>query len=1243
MARKHGHGSRRSRVRPVAALAHALERRTLLSGVTFAAQQTYAVGTQPRGVIAIDLGNGHTDLLVSNSSDGTFSVLMGNGDGTFAAQTTYPYSTFTVGSLGTAYPDLIVVDPSTDAVRVRLGNGDGTFGPEGLPIAISNLPAGTTPGLLIADLGDAHPDLIVTGIANTIDILPGNGDGTFGAARAITTSAASPGVVVADINGDGVPDLVVEDAADSAVSIMVGQGNDTFGAEQTTTLPIPPTAVAVADLGNGQPDLIVTHYLYYGYGAEGTVGVLLGNGDGAFGSETDYDAGNGAYSIAVADLDNGYPDVVVDDVSGDAIDVLQGNGDGTLQAGQMLTAGITPYTPTLADVNGDGQPDILVADGDSDAVGVLLNTTVGELAFAQQPPATLVGATLSPVTVDVEDEGGALLTTATTSVTLSISGGGTLSGTTTVAATGGVATFSDLAVPAVGAYTLTATDGSDAPATSIPFTVVEPHLAFAAGPPVAVATGALLSTIVVDVDGLADAPLVGDGSTVTLTLSAGGTLLGTATTAAVDGVATFPDLSVSATGTYTLSATDGVDTAATSAAFAVVPPALSFAAQPTVVAYAGATLGTVVVDVVDPLTGAVLTSNASTITVALASGAGGALAGTATAVAVGGVATFTGLAVSAAGTYRLAATDGADSAGTSTAFTVVAPLVAGAAVSRSVGKLDPTFGIAGVAAQDVGFTATTGVAADGTGSVLIGPVGTDADTAFGLARYTADGSLDPTFGTGGVTVTPFAGYGASPTALDVLADGDILVAGTATAYTAGVATGSAFAVAEYTAAGALDPSFGTGGTVTFGFGAAVTADVLRAMAVGGDGTIYLGGRSDAAGPTEFALAALTAAGVPDPAFGTGGKVLLAAGDGADAAVNGLAVQADGDVVAAGSAVAGTDTEVAVARLLPSGTLDPRFGTRGVVTTPDPAGVVYEAATSVVVDAAGRVVVGGLASGGSLADPTADLLVRRYAARGKPDPSFGFGGTTITTVGEPAAATGLLLGPGGTIEASSRAAATVGGVQDLVVARYTARGTLDATFDGTGVASVDLGGGGLPTGPTVSAAAAVDLGSAFDAFVASEQGAVAATATGEILTTGQAGSDTAEAELVAAGVDLAAELVTASPAAAAVAARGAVTVTIVEAGSDRTAGAVTITVAFAPAADGTGAVTAAVVARRVSLRAGQAKAYRVTIAYPSAAGTWYAVATVTGGGGLAEDLDPANNRAVGATPVTVTAAALGRRR
>jgi fibronectin-binding autotransporter adhesin len=663
------------------------------------------------------------------------------------------------------------------------------------------------------------------------------------------------------------------------------------------------------------------------------------------------------------------------------------------------------------------------------------------------------------------------------------------------------------------------------------------------------------------------------------------------------------------------------------------------------------------------------TTLAGTLTAGYTAGSAAAAAGTAYTVAA--------FATAAVGAF-------ADTSGTSPAFT---PSVTAAAiefnatgtggatptptptpnptptVTKTIGGLDPGFGTAGLASHDVGFTSTAGVAADGAQSVLVGPIGTSPDESFGVTRYNADGSLDATFGTAGVTTTPFAGTDAVPAAVAVLSDGDILVAGTATTYAAGAAaTGSAFAVAEYTAAGALDPAFGTAGQALVSFSTtagSLSDDVLRAIAVGPGGVIYLGGSSDAAGKgnADLAVAALTAAGGLETTFGAGGKTLADVAGGDDV-VNALAVQRNGDVVAAGSATVGGVSEIALARFLTTGAPDPRFGTKGLVT--DKVGAVYDAATSVVVQANGAIVVGGLTATGSAASLSSDFVVQRYTTAGRPDRTFGTAGTAVTSFGQPAAVTQVVLSSSGEVVASGKTTASLASVTpdtlDVAIARYTTRGTLDTTFNSSGKVIVDLATGVVAASTSVTpgeavpgqtmvplslaaaAGAAATLSAAFDAFTSSEQGVVAVTQGGEILSAGNSGADTVEAELVAAGVDLVAKLLSSLPASALAGLKATATVSVSEGGTTPAVGTVTLTLSVATDAAGDGAVTVKTLAERVNLKQGQGRTYKVPFAYPAtASGGYYLLASVTDGSALPADLNPANNTAASPAAVDVAPA------
>ncbi len=307
------------------------------------------------------------------------------------------------------------------------------------------------------------------------------------------------------------------------------------------------------------------------------------------------------------------------------------------------------------------------------------------LAFQVQPSTVASGASIAPaVQVRVVDGAGNLVSTATNSVTISLASnpsGGVLGGTLTAAAVAGVATFSNLTIDRAGTgYALGAAGAGLTGATSAAFNVtagVATRLAFLTQPTTTTAGAAFSPAVQVEILDAVGNRVTTATSTVTIAIGTnpgGSTLGGTASVSAVAGVATFAGVSLNRTGTgYTLDATSGGLTPATSAAFDITPGApavLAFAQQPTG-SSVGATIAPPVTVRIQDASGNL---TASTATVSLAFGANpgtATLGGTVSRAAVGGVATFNDLTVSAAAVgYTLAASSGGLTGATSSAFTI---------------------------------------------------------------------------------------------------------------------------------------------------------------------------------------------------------------------------------------------------------------------------------------------------------------------------------------------------------------------------------------------------------------------------------------------------------------------------------------------------------------------------------------------------------------------------------------------
>lgn len=571
---------------------------------------------------------------------------------------------------------------------------------------------------------------------------------------------------------------------------------------------------------------------------------------------------------------------------------------------------------------------------------------------------------------------------------------------------------------------------------------------------------------------------------------------------------------------------------------------------------------------------------------------------------------------------------------------------------ENIGGLNFSFGTDGLASHDVGFAQTDGLVQDGGQSIIVGAIGTAPDESFGVTRYNADGTLDTTFGAAGTASTSFGGTDDLPGAAAVLPTGLILEAGTATAYTNGVASGSEFAVAEFNSNGSLDTSFGNGtGQILVSFSASappLSNDLLNAMTVSPSGVIYLAGSSDAAGAgaTDFAIAALNPSGSLDTAFGSDGKVLASFGAGDDAA-NALKLQSNGDVVAAGSATIDGVTRIALARFLPGGLLDKHFGNKGEV--PTSVGGVYDSASSLLILPHGQILIGGVTASGSGSSLTSNFVLVQYTSGGAIDRSFG-GGPVVTSFGQPSAVTRVLLQANGDIIASGKTTAGLANVVpsalELAVARYTAKGVLDTTFNSTGKAIIDLNDDASATSSSqitslaqfaVQPLDASSLGTQFAEFVASKQGVISMTPGGAILDAGNSGADTVVAEIITTGVELATTLLSQLPPSVTGGAKASAIVQITEDGTQTATGTVSIELETSTTAQGIGATAISTVPQRIGLRRQQSRSYRIQFVYPQnlTAGDYYLLAVVNNGSSAAlMDLNPAIEQSSSKTAIDI---------
>jgi uncharacterized delta-60 repeat protein len=341
------------------------------------------------------------------------------------------------------------------------------------------------------------------------------------------------------------------------------------------------------------------------------------------------------------------------------------------------------------------------------------------------------------------------------------------------------------------------------------------------------------------------------------------------------------------------------------------------------------------------------------------------------------------------------------------------------------GDLDTSFGSGGKKTVSFGGTdAARVVLVQPNGRVVAAGGGAPASSFCVVRLRAANGTLDPTFGSGGKRVVDFGGDDESVHGAALQPDGKIVLAGDSRLQVA---------VARLKPNGALDTSFDGDGRKILNWGALGRA---TAVVVAPNGKILLGGFSGPEGG-NIQVARLKPNGALDTTFATGGIATIDFGG--DDFGEAMARQVDGRILVAGRSTA---AGAVVARLRATGALDPDFGDDGRVTLPGGG-----SAGAVLVQPDRRIIVAGNASG------SAAMTVTRLKPDGTPDMTFGSAGTAAVDFGSLADLLGgAVLQPDGRIVIAGYTQAT----EDVAVARLNANGSPDATFGAGGKATVDFG-------------------------------------------------------------------------------------------------------------------------------------------------------------------------------------------
>ncbi len=680
---------------------------------------SYSIDVATQAItILLDSANGNADVVA-----GTVSVDPG-GSFAYAADASASASNANVYRIATSTGGLTGVTPmctfaSSTAVTAVSQRAYYTCAGSNFIQAIdTSTNSQTAVGHVTVGSGSAHPQ----GIAIPYDGVTayvGLDDGTL-ATVDIATDTASPAVGVSStVNAIGSRPVTVAAISPLTPSVPTGRtqqfssalayskngtltwtvnglapvagvsGNATVGTIDSTGLYTAPQTIPVSavTIGVTSPDAPPVSVFY-----PRTTTVAITPSQLAFTAQPTNVAAGAAITPAVqVSIEDAGGNVDTSSTAAVTIAIGTNPAGGTLSGTVTVNAvaGVATFSNLSLDKVGTGYTLTASSGVLTAATSAAFNVTPGppaKLAFTAQPTNVVAGTAIAPaVQVSVLDSFGNLASTATNSVTVAIGtnpGGGTLSGTMTVSAVAGVATFSTLSIDKIGTgYTLTANSGALAPATSAAFNVTAgapAKLVFKVQPTNVAAGAAITPAVQVSIQDAQGniVPTATNAVTIAIgTNPSGGTLSGTTTVAAVAGVATFSTLSINKVGTgYTLGATSGVLTAATSTAFNVSPGApakLVFQVQPTNVV-AGTAVAPAVQVIIQDAQGNLLNTATNAVTMAIGTNPGGGiLSGAGPVNAVAGVATFSALSINKTGTgYTLTASSGALTAATSAAFNV---------------------------------------------------------------------------------------------------------------------------------------------------------------------------------------------------------------------------------------------------------------------------------------------------------------------------------------------------------------------------------------------------------------------------------------------------------------------------------------------------------------------------------------------------------------------------------------------
>jgi hypothetical protein len=345
-------------------------------------------GTRPYGGVATDLNNdGWLDITAVNEDTADLRVYMNRADGSGLF---HPYTSTPTTSIGDrASPsepadfngdgnaDLAVVNINDNSVSIVLGNGDGTFAPQ-QEIAVGQLPR----GIAVLDFdGDGDADVVNSNAnSSTLSLIENLGNGVFSNTPTTIDAGVTSewSLMAGDMNNDGISDLVVGSGGSSQIRVLSGNGDGTFTPEAIASTGGRSWQISLGDVnGDGNIDVASAN------AQTGNGSILLGNGDGTFGTRSIYNvasmgSGSNGFPLAsdLGDLDgDGDLDWITSSFNGEWV-VLENDGTGNFDFFTELSAPAAASCSLMADFDNDGDLDLAMFDEIDDVIIIRRNDGV---------------------------------------------------------------------------------------------------------------------------------------------------------------------------------------------------------------------------------------------------------------------------------------------------------------------------------------------------------------------------------------------------------------------------------------------------------------------------------------------------------------------------------------------------------------------------------------------------------------------------------------------------------------------------------------------------------------------------------------------------------------------------------------------------------------------------------------------------------------------------------------------------